>query len=97
MPPQPDNLCKWVDQQTALRNFATFEEATQSQRHIKPLHHYVACRLVLEGGFLPEEITLVLLSALKSEKASGIFRMTERSRAAANKPFSAGLRQKMSM
>lgn len=57
MPPSPDSLCKWVDQQTALRTFAIFDEATQSQRHIKPLHHYVACRLVLEGGFLPEEIT----------------------------------------
>lgn len=57
MPPSPDSLCKWLDQQTALRIFATFDEATQSQRHIKPLHHYVACRLVLEGGFLPEEIT----------------------------------------
>lgn len=29
---------------------------TQSQEHIKPVHGYVALRLVLEGGFLPEEI-----------------------------------------
>jgi hypothetical protein len=40
-----------------LQHFATYSGATQSQLHIKPLHHYVACRLVLEGGFLPEEIT----------------------------------------
>ncbi len=29
----------------------------QGAGHIKPLHWYVACRLVLEGGFRPEEIT----------------------------------------
>ncbi len=29
----------------------------QSQQHIKPLHQHFAIRLVLEGGFLPEEIT----------------------------------------
>jgi hypothetical protein len=44
-------------QQSALSTFATYEGATQSQLHIKPLHWYVACRLVLEGGFMPEEIT----------------------------------------
>jgi hypothetical protein len=57
MPPSPENVCKWVDQQTALKTFATYEETTTSQRHIKPLHYYVACRLVLEGGFLPEDVT----------------------------------------
>ena len=30
--------------------------ARKSQQHIKPLHWYVACRLVLEGGFHPDEI-----------------------------------------
>jgi hypothetical protein len=48
MPPQAENVCKWVDQQSALSTFATYEGATQSQLHIKPLHWYVACRLVLE-------------------------------------------------
>lgn len=28
----------------------------ESERHIKPLHWYVACRLVVEGGFDPDEI-----------------------------------------
>lgn len=37
--------------------FATSTEATQGAAHIKPLHHYVACRLVVEGGFRPDEIT----------------------------------------
>jgi len=30
---------------------------TQSQEHIKPLHWHLACRLVVEGGFRPEQIT----------------------------------------
>ncbi len=51
------NTCSWISLQDALRHFATYEGKTQSQQHIKPLHWYVACRLVLEGGFRPEEIT----------------------------------------
>ncbi|WP_204165198.1 hypothetical protein [Methylobacterium radiodurans] len=46
-----------MDERDAFRAFATSEDATQSQRHIKPIHWYVACRLVVEGGFLPEEVT----------------------------------------
>jgi hypothetical protein len=57
MPPRHDNVCKWIDQQTVLKIFATYDETTTSQRHIKPLHYYVACRLVIEGGFMPEDIT----------------------------------------
>ena len=57
MPPVRENVCQWVDQRAALNAFATYTGPTQSQQHIKPLHHYVACRLVLEGGFSPEEIT----------------------------------------
>ena len=40
----------------ALRHFAEFEGRTQSQLHIRPLHEYVTCRLVLEGGFHPSEL-----------------------------------------
>jgi len=38
---------------------AAFSSATtvQDQGHIKPLHRHLAMRLVLEGGFLPDEIT----------------------------------------
>ena len=49
--------CQWVNEAAALRHFAGYAGATQSQLHIKPLHWYVACRLVLEGGFRPEDIT----------------------------------------
>ncbi|HEY3887598.1 MAG TPA: hypothetical protein VGL73_03425 [Caulobacteraceae bacterium] len=40
-----------------MSEFATFVGKTQSAEHIKPLHWYVACRLVLEGGFAPDDIT----------------------------------------
>lgn len=41
---------------SALRVFAT-QEKTQASEHIHPLHRHFALRLVLEGGFLPDEIT----------------------------------------
>lgn len=49
--------CQWTSERAALQHFATYTGPTQSQQHIKPLHWYVAARLVLEGGFRPEEIT----------------------------------------
>ena len=69
MPPARENACKWVNEKTALHTFATYSGATQSQLHIKPLHHYVACRLVLEGGFLPDDITPH--PPFRAEKADG--------------------------
>ena len=50
-------VCQWVNLRQALRHFASYSGPTQSQQHIKPLHWYVACRLVLEGGFHPDNIT----------------------------------------
>ena len=52
----PPRVCRWVNQSTALQHFARYDGPTQSQQHIKPLHWYVACRLVLEGGFHPDEL-----------------------------------------
>jgi hypothetical protein len=46
----------YVNITQALRVFAE-AAAHQSQEHIRPTHQYVALRLVLEGGFLPDEIT----------------------------------------
>jgi hypothetical protein len=40
----------------ALKVFVT-NLAWQSQAHIKPLHQHFALRLVLEGGFMPDEVT----------------------------------------
>lgn len=54
---EPRRVCAWTPVQEALRHFATYEGPTQSAQHIKPLHWYVACRLVLEGGFRPEDVT----------------------------------------
>ena len=48
--------CEWVSRGSALAHFVEFTGSTQSQRHIRPLHWYVACRLVVEGGFDPDEI-----------------------------------------
>lgn len=50
------NVCEWWSLRSALAHFVTFRGSTQSQRHIKPLHWYFACRLVVEGGFDPAEI-----------------------------------------
>ena len=44
------------DRLHAFRHFARFTGRTQSQEHIRPLHEYVTCRLVLEGGFRPCEL-----------------------------------------
>ena len=52
--PEP---CAWLGLKDALGAFVLHSEGTQSSRHIKPLHWYVACRLVIEGGFRPDEIT----------------------------------------
>jgi len=49
--------CRRVSIREALREFALAAHGVQSQRHIKPLHWYIACRLCLEGGFDPDEIT----------------------------------------
>jgi hypothetical protein len=40
----------------ALLRFVSVIE-TQGQKHIKPLHQHIATRLVIEGGFFPDEIT----------------------------------------
>lgn len=51
------SICQWTNQAQALAAFADFTGKTQSANHIKPLHWYVACRLVIEGGFHPDDIT----------------------------------------
>jgi len=50
-------VVRWTSEADAFRIFATSTDATQSAAHIKPVHWYVACRLVIEGGFHPDEIT----------------------------------------
>lgn len=58
MPSDPlqERVCQWIRAHDALQHFGTYTGSTQSQQHIRPLHWYVACRLVLEGGFHPDEI-----------------------------------------
>ena len=50
-------VCRWVSLKEALTAFVRAEDGTQGQRHIRGMHWYVACRLVLEGGFNPDWIT----------------------------------------
>jgi hypothetical protein len=59
LPEDPNfpKTCQWINERQALAHFAAYAGATQSQQHIKPLHWYVACRLVIDGGFQPDEIT----------------------------------------
>jgi hypothetical protein len=51
------SACQWQSDLQAFKEFATHKGKTQSARHIKPLHWYIACRLVIEGGFPPDDIT----------------------------------------
>jgi len=55
-----------MDQMLGAVELTTAEEALsrfhgldnlRGQGHIKPMHQYVATRLVIEGGFLPEDVT----------------------------------------
>ena len=48
--------CHWRGVTETFRHIATSGEKTESQKVVKPLHWYIACRLVIEGGFLPDEI-----------------------------------------
>ena len=58
MPAKAARVCEWL---TEVQAFAEFARASgtiiQAQGHIKPLHWYIACRLVVEGGFLPDDLT----------------------------------------
>lgn len=49
--------CEWIDELEAFKRFAIHSGGTQSAKHIKPIHWYIACRLVIEGGFNPDHIT----------------------------------------
>ncbi len=49
-------VCHWLGAKETFHHLATSKEKTQSQHIVKPLHWYIACRLVIEGGFQPDEI-----------------------------------------
>jgi len=49
--------CKWVGFAGASLTFVKAESGVRGSAHIRPLHWYLACRLVLEGGFHPDEVT----------------------------------------
>lgn len=64
--------CEWTTQGEAFAAFAGFNEKTQSAGHIKPVHWYVACRLVVEGGFHPDHIKPHPPFRLRSRKRYGL-------------------------
>jgi len=49
-------VCIWVPLQKACEDFAKAAEGTQGAEHIIKMHWHVACRLVLEGGFHPDQV-----------------------------------------
>ena len=51
--PYPPRL---TDIATALKAFAFPARGVESSDHIRQLHWYTACRLVIEGGFRPESV-----------------------------------------
>ena len=57
MSSSPPEVCRWLTLTEALKAFVLGLPTHQSAKHIKRMHWYVACRLVLEGGFDPETIT----------------------------------------
>lgn len=59
---------EWVTLREALNAFVVNASGTQTQGHIRPLHHYVACRLVIEGGFAPSDVTPHPPFVVKEEK-----------------------------
>jgi hypothetical protein len=48
---------QWLTSTQAFRHFGTYRGSFQSAQHIKPLHWYLASRLVIEGGFKPDDIS----------------------------------------
>ncbi len=55
--PSENDRCEQLTLNQALTAFVQNADGHQGQGHIRPLHYYVACRLVVEGGFHPDEIT----------------------------------------
>ena len=49
-----------IDRLSAFRHFAEFDGRTQSQKHNLPLHRYITCRLVLEGGLKTKNVDIVV-------------------------------------
>ena len=53
--PEIISFLEYLNLHDALK--ACVEGTTQSQAHIKPLHRHFSMRLVIEGGFMPDDIT----------------------------------------
>jgi hypothetical protein len=94
---RPDNACRWVGLSDALARFVGTAGGTESAAHIKPLHWYVASRLVIEGGFHPDDITPHPPFAIQRRARQTYSSMTRTARTTASGPCSAVSRPKTSM
>ncbi len=55
--PIPAPIPEFLRLEQALVPFVDADIQTEGSQHIKPLHRYIGMRLVVEGGFAPEDIT----------------------------------------
>lgn len=86
--------CEWVSFHDALRAFVLCETGHQGAGHIKPLHWYVACRLVIEGGFRPEDITPRPPFAMRSQNQRWLLEHDAQSGGAGERTILGGLKTK---
>jgi len=60
MPPRPKpRVPVWVPLSDACAEFAKALGGTEGAEHIVKMHWYVAARLVLEGGFHPDQVSRI--------------------------------------
>ena len=63
--------CQWTNLQDACAAFVKAESGVQGSHHIRPLHWYVACQLVVKGGFVSQKTSRICRFVL-STTATGL-------------------------
>ena len=89
-----EGVCQWMSEAEAFNRFARFGGKTQSARHIKPLHWYVACRLVVEGGFTPDDVTPRPPSRIERRRDANLLVFDPRSGGGGERTVLGGLKTK---
>ncbi len=86
--------CEWLTLQQAFEAFVLNASGHQGQAHIRPLHYYVASRLVLEGGFDPSDITPHPPFVIEERPRRRILRYDESAAGAGERTVLGGLKTK---
>jgi hypothetical protein len=86
--------CQWITLRDALAVFAANVSGHQGAEHIKPLHWYVACRLVLEGGFRPSDITPRPPFVVREQRHRSVLEYNEEAAGAGERTLLGGLKTK---